>query len=49
MKTHTLVIQVPDELYQRLVEIAEREGKTVEQIVIELLEMSLRKSKSEQL
>ena len=48
MKTHMLVLEVPDELYQWLVEIAESEGKTVEQVAVELLEMSLSKSKSEQ-
>ncbi|MCA1639944.1 MAG: hypothetical protein LC768_16725 [Acidobacteria bacterium] len=48
MKTRTLVIEVPDEIYQRLVERAERERKTVEQVVVEIIEMSVRKSKSEQ-
>lgn len=48
MKTHTLVIEVPDEIYQRLVERAEREGKTVEQVAVEIIEMSIRKSKSKQ-
>ncbi len=49
MKTHTLVLEVPDELYQWLVEIAEREGKTVEQVAVEIIEMSVRKTKTESL
>lgn len=47
MKTRTLVIEVSDEVYQWLVERAEREGKTAEQVVAEIIEMSVRKSKSE--
>ncbi len=49
MKTHTLVLEVPDEIYQRLVEIAQREGKTPEQVAVEILEMYYRKPKTESL
>jgi predicted transcriptional regulator len=49
MKTHTLVIEVSDEIYQWLTEIAEREGKTAEQVAVEILEMSVRKKKTESL
>ncbi len=49
MKTHTLILEVPDELYQWLIEKAGREAKTVEQVAIEILGMSVRKPKPEQL
>lgn len=32
MKTYTFVLEVPDEIYQRLVEIAQREEKTPEKL-----------------
>ena len=49
MKTHTLVLEVPDEIYQRLIEIAQREGKTPEQVAVEILEMYYREKKTESL
>ncbi len=49
MKTFTLVLEVPDDLYQWLVKIAEREGKTVKQVAIEILEISVGKNKTESL
>ncbi len=45
--THSLVLEVPDGIYQKLVQIAQEEGKTVEQRALEILEASIRKSKSE--
>ena len=49
MKTRTLVIEVSDEIYQWLVERAKSEGKTAEQIVAEIIEMSVRKTEIESL
>lgn len=44
MKTRTLVIEVSDETYQWLVERAEREAKTAERVVVEIIEMFVRKT-----
>ena len=47
--TYSLTLEVPDELYQRLVKIAEEEEKTVEQVALEILEKSFHKTKTESL
>lgn len=36
--SHRIVLEVPDELYQSLVARAEREGKTIEEIAVSILE-----------
>ena len=45
--TYKLHLEIPDELYQKLLARAERENKTVEQVAVEILEAFYGKNISE--
>ncbi len=45
--THSMTTEVSDEIYKWLFERAKREQKTIEQVVVEILEMSVQKMKTE--
>lgn len=39
--THSMTTEASDEIYKWLFKRAERDGKTVEQVVVKILEMSV--------